>query len=170
MTDLVTGATGFVGSHLVEALRARGRPVRCLVREAGRGRHLAAAGAEVVAGDAADVGTVARALRGVERVFHVAGGGKVSAMSDRGLDVLRAANVAPVDALLQAARGMPLARVVVFSSISAMGVQVGVRLDEESPCRAVTPHEVVKVEAEALVARAREEHGLPVVVLRPSQI
>jgi dihydroflavonol-4-reductase len=170
MTDLVTGATGFVGSHLVEALLAQGRTVRCLVRDAERARPLAARGVDLLVGDAADTPTVARALRGVERVFHVAGGGRVSAMSDRGLEVLRAANVAPVDALLRAARDAALSRVVLFSSISAMGVQVGVRLDEESACRAATPHEIVKVEAEGLAAQAWREHGVPVVVLRPSQI
>jgi nucleoside-diphosphate-sugar epimerase len=170
MRDLVTGATGFVGSHLVDALLARGRAVRCLVRDATRAGPLAERGAEVVEGELCAPPVLARALDGVDRVFHVAGGGKVSAMSQRGLEVLRVSNVAPVSALLEAARGRPLRRVVVFSSISAMGVQVGVRLDEDSPCLAVTPHEVVKVEAEAVAWREHREHGVPVVVLRPSQI
>lgn len=168
--DLVTGATGFVGSHLVDALLARGRSVRCTVRDEVRGAALRERGVEALAGDLCDGAFLARATEGVERIFHVAGGGGVSTMSAEGLDVLRASNVAPVVAIGRAVRGRPLRSIVIFSSISAMGVQIGVRLDEESPCRAVTPHEIVKVEAETIALREHRDYGTPVVILRPSQI
>jgi nucleoside-diphosphate-sugar epimerase len=169
MMDLVTGATGFVGPHLVDALVRRGARVRCAVREASRARGLEAKGAEVLAGSFEDEAFVSRAVQGVDRVFHLAGGGKVSASSDEGLATLRAANVAPVAALLRAMRGGK-ARFVHFSSISAMGVQIGERLDESTPCRALTPHEVAKRESEEVALVEHQDHGTAVVILRPSQI
>jgi len=165
--DLVTGATGFIGSHLVRALVARGRRVRCLVRDRARASALEDPLVELRQGDLQDAGFVARSLHGVSRVFHLVGGGKVSAMSGAGLATLRAANVAPLDAMLRGARGADLRCFVHFSSISAMGVQLDVRLDEESPCRPGTPHEFVKLESEQLALDAWRE-GVPVVVLRPS--
>ncbi len=168
--DVVTGATGFLGPHLVEALVARGRRVRCLVRDATRARPLEALGAEVRAIDLLDAGRVADALGGVERVFHLAGGGKVSAATPAGLATLRQANVAPLRAVLAAAGAARARRIVHFSSISAMGVQLGVRLDEESPCRPETPHEVAKYESEQAAREAWERDRAPVVVLRPAQV
>jgi nucleoside-diphosphate-sugar epimerase len=165
--DLVTGATGFIGAHLVEALVANGRRVRCLVRDRARASALEGPLVEVRQGNLEDTDFVARSLDGVSRVFHLVGGGKVSAMSGAGLATLRAANVAPLDAMLRGARGADLRCFVHFSSISAMGVQLDVRLDEESPCRPGTPHEDAKFESEALALDAWRA-GVPVVVLRPS--
>lgn len=73
MTVLVTGGTGFVGSHLVEALLARGEAVRCLVRSPRRLRWLAGLDADIVAGDCTRPETLGPALRGVDCVIHLAG-------------------------------------------------------------------------------------------------
>jgi nucleoside-diphosphate-sugar epimerase len=167
--DLVTGATGFVGPHLVDALASRGRRVRCLVRDRRRAAALERAGIEVVECGLVDGEALTAALRGVERVFHLAGGGKVSTASDEGLEVLRVANVASLEAVLRAARAAGVRRLVHFSSISAMGVRLGERLDEDSACKPTTPHEIAKYESERSALRAHRE-GLPVVILRPSQI
>jgi nucleoside-diphosphate-sugar epimerase len=168
--DLVTGATGFVGSHLLEALVARGRHVRCLVRDAARATALRRPGVDVLEGHLLDDSFVASALDGVERVFHLAGGGKVSTATDEGLAALRAANVAPVETIVRAAGLAGVSCVVHFSSISAMGVQLDARLDEDSPCRPCTPHEIAKHESEQVAFDASLARGAPVVVLRPSQI
>jgi dihydroflavonol-4-reductase len=167
--DLVTGATGFVGPHLAEALIGRGRHVRCIVRDRARAQHLERLGAAVLQVERLDATTLAPAFEGVERVFHLAGGGKVSTASDHGLAALRSANVAPLEAVLRAARGAAVRRVVHFSSISAMGIQLDARLDEDSPCQPRTPHEIAKFESERVALEAWA-HGVPVVVLRPSQI
>jgi nucleoside-diphosphate-sugar epimerase len=167
--DLVTGATGFVGPHLVDALVARGRRVLCLVRDVRRAAALDRPGVDVRACELIDGNALTSAMQGVERVFHLAGGGKVSTASREGLDALREANVAPLESVLRAARSARVRRVVHFSSISAMGVQLGRRLDESSPCRAETPHEVAKYESEQVAIKASHE-GMSVVILRPSQI
>src|SRR5580698_4062220 len=138
--DVVTGATGFVGPHLDDALLARGRRVRRLVRDLARAPVTERPGVEVRLGSLLDYRFVLEALEGSERVFHLAGGGKVSTSSQEGLDALRAANVAPLETVLRGARAVGVRRVVHFSSISSMGVQLDTRLDETSPCKPGTPH------------------------------
>lgn len=66
---LVTGATGNVGPHLVGDLRRRGRPVRALVRDKTRARAVLGEDVELAVGDYGDPGSVARAMRGIDRVF-----------------------------------------------------------------------------------------------------
>ena len=71
MTVLVTGATGFVGPHVVHALRARETPVRALVRDPARGSRLAAWGVELAAGDVTDPASLQAACEGVDCVVHL---------------------------------------------------------------------------------------------------
>jgi NADH dehydrogenase len=71
MTILVTGATGFVGPHIVHALRAEDRPVRVLVRRPDRGSQLAAWGAELAVGDVTDPASLRTAVEGCSRVVHL---------------------------------------------------------------------------------------------------
>jgi NADH dehydrogenase len=68
---LVTGGTGFVGGHIVHALRADDRPVRCLVREPRKARTLETLGCELVEGDMTDAAALRRAVEGVESVVHL---------------------------------------------------------------------------------------------------
>src|SRR5512139_3978012 len=72
-TVLVTGGTGFVGSHLVELLLRRGYDVTCLVRDRNRLRWLTGLQVRVVVGDCSDPGSLPAAVTNAELVFHVAG-------------------------------------------------------------------------------------------------
>ena len=71
MRILVTGGTGFVGPHVVSALRDRGHDVRALVREPGRGASLAALGAELAVGDVTDAASLGAAVAGCDAVVHL---------------------------------------------------------------------------------------------------
>jgi uncharacterized protein YbjT (DUF2867 family) len=68
---LVSGGTGFVGGHVVHALRAQGREVRCLVRDPRRAATLTSWGCELVEGDVTDAGSLKRAAAGAEAVIHL---------------------------------------------------------------------------------------------------
>jgi NADH dehydrogenase len=68
---LVTGGTGFVGGHVVHALREAGRPVRCLVRNRGKAGKLAALGCDLAEGDVTDPASLGRAIEGVDVVVHL---------------------------------------------------------------------------------------------------
>lgn len=71
MKILVTGGTGFVGGHVVHALRAEDRPVRALVRDARKGSRLAGWGCELVEGDVTDAAALRRAVEGCQAVVHL---------------------------------------------------------------------------------------------------
>ena len=70
MTVLVTGGTGFIGPHVVHALRARDIPVRALVRDPGRASRLGSWGAELATGDVTDAASLKTACAGVDAVVH----------------------------------------------------------------------------------------------------
>lgn len=149
MRALVTGATGFIGSHLAEALLARGDEVRILVRPGSRPLRPELAAAEAVAGDYSDPASLARAASGTDAVFHV--GGLIAAPDDAAYD---AANVGPTRALLEAcaAAASAPARFVFVSSISATGPSpAGGRLDESAPLRPVSGYGRSKAAAEGVV-------------------
>ncbi len=120
MTTLVTGATGFLGRHLVPLLAERGDRLRALVREGTDASRLVAQDVEVIRGDALDQDAVRGASAGCERVYHLAG--KVD--HRRRLEAeIRAANVDSVRIVLAASD--PEARIVLASSISTIGPAAG---------------------------------------------
>lgn len=120
MPVLVTGATGFLGGHLLDLLHERSVPVRALVRSARDVDGLARPDVEVVRGNVLDPRSLRAAAAGCERVFHLAG-----LVSHRGRDRARleAVNVDGVRNLLAAVE--PSARVVHVSSVAAIGPAAG---------------------------------------------
>ena len=113
---LVTGASGFIGSHLVEALHERGQEVRAMVRSSSKLTHLEACGAQRVHAALDDVDAMAAAMAGVEIVYHVAG--LTAAFNLREFERANAAGTANVFA---AARRAGVRRVVYVSSLMAAG-------------------------------------------------
>jgi dihydroflavonol-4-reductase len=114
MTVLVTGATGFLGRHVVDALLAAGRPVRALVRQ--RSRSLAQKGVELVLGDVENAGEVAAAVKGVSAILHLAG---VVSRDPADAGRMMRVHVDGTRNVLAAANG---ARVIVASSSGAIAV------------------------------------------------
>lgn len=116
MTTFLTGATGFLGRHLVELLAERGHRVRALVREGTDDWFLQARGVEVVRGELLDAESVGRAAAGCDLVFHLAG---LVSHERHDLARLRRVNVDGVRTVLGAVD--PSARVVHVSSVAALG-------------------------------------------------
>lgn len=167
---LVTGATGLLGSHLVERLRARGDHARALVRPSSDARLLDELGVEVVRGDLTDPAACDRALEGVEIAFHCA-----AKVGDWGS--WREFQVGCVDAtrtLAEAARRAGVDRFVHVSSTSAYGHPT----DREEPITEDHPlgenvwlldhYTRSKVECERLLWGMSRAGGPPLTVIRPS--
>jgi nucleoside-diphosphate-sugar epimerase len=153
---LVTGSTGFIGSHLVEALCAAGEQVRCLIRRA-RPASLPPA-AETVAGDLLDSSSLARALDGVDAVIHLAGVTKALAPAD-----YYSGNAAGAEFLARAAARRSL-RFVHVSSLAAVGPSPdGIPLNEDSPPHPFTPYGISKLQGEQAVRRVLPD----AVIVRP---
>src|SRR6266511_2143837 len=115
---LVTGASGFLGSHVARALAARGDELRLLVRRGSDLDHLADLDFERVGGDVLDRRAVRRAMEGVGRVFHLAG---TTSMRHKDRDKVFELNVKGTRIVLEEALAADVERVVHTSSVAAIG-------------------------------------------------
>jgi len=143
----VTGGTGFVGAHLVQALRARGDQVTCLVRNPAKAQALGWTDVRLVRGDLDDVTALREGCAGAEVIYHVAG--RISA---RDRDEFLRANRDGTAKVLEAAAQRSRGRFVFVSSLAAAGPTVpGTPIDESRPPSPVTPYGESKLAAELLV-------------------
>jgi nucleoside-diphosphate-sugar epimerase len=166
MVDLVTGANGFVGSHLLKALRSRGRTVRALVRQGSDFKRIEECRDSFAFGDLRDIESLRKALQGVGRVFHCAA--RVSDWGDE--KDFREANVMGTANLLRAAKDAGAARFVHVSTTDVYGYP-GYPAEESAPYRyRGFPYADTKIIAEKIVWEYSSEQGLPVTVLRPASI
>jgi nucleoside-diphosphate-sugar epimerase len=162
MKALVTGATGFVGSHLAEALRSRGDDVTALVRSPAKAAALRPLGVRVVRGDLDDHDSLARAVEGQDVVFHVAG--LVAARDEA--EFLRCNRDGTANLVAAAARAQ-VSRLVYVSSMAAGGpAERGRPLAGTEPPRPVTAYGRSKLEGEAVVRAGT----LPWVIVRPPTV
>jgi dihydroflavonol-4-reductase len=165
--DLVTGATGFVGSHVVRALLSRGREARVLARPGSRRDNLAGLSVEIVEGDLTDPPSLARAMKGVSTLYHVAADYRLWARDPR---ELYAANVGGTENVLRAAAEAGVPKVVYTSSVAALGLSESGAADETTPVirdRIIGHYKKSKYDAER-VAEAWARKGLPIVIVNPS--
>ena len=167
MRALVTGATGFVGSALCRRLKANGHEVTAFVRSPGKLAERGIAVDHMVEGEITDRKAVEQAVRGAEVVFGVAATFREPQLSD---ERYRAVNVGGTRNLLEAARRHGARRVVHCSTVGIHGNVSGPPIDEEAPLRPDGIYEATKAEADQLARRYAQEHGLDVVVLRPTPI
>jgi dihydroflavonol-4-reductase len=168
-TVLVTGATGLVGSHVARLLVEEGETVRVTVRDRSRLDNLEGLGVERVTCDVLDRRAVRRALRGVERLFHVAG--MTSLRAHR--DPLFRVNVQGARIVFEEALRAGVERAVHTSSVVAIGpAPRGSTADERQPFLAGAldvPYVHAKHAAEAEALRAAAA-GLPVVIVNPAHV
>ena len=164
MKILVTGATGFLGSTLVPMLQAAGHEVRTLTRS-----EVSLAGVEAIRGDVRDAATVARALEGVQGVYHLAGLVSRDPADARKMYEL---HVDGTRHLLGAAEKTGVKRIVLASSSGTIGVSRTRKVateDDDYPIETVGrwPYYLSKIYEEKL-AIEEARRGLPIVILNPS--
>ena len=150
MKALVTGATGFVGSHLAEALRQRGDDVTALARSSRKAEPLIAQGVSVIPGDLHDRAALQRAVEGQNVVYHVAG--LVAARNEA--EFLRA-NGGGTENVVAAMERAGVSRLILVSSLAAAGpAPRGAPLSGDEPARPVTAYGRSKLAAEQIVRRS----------------
>jgi len=163
---LVTGATGFIGSHLVEALVQRGSQVRCLVRNK---RHLGwvkDCPVEFVTGNCQEKDSLKQAVKDVEHVFHLAG--VTTAVKEK---TYFEVNALGTENLVQACieNNPRLKKLIYVSSQAAAGpCRGGGKKKESDPCEPVSPYGKSKLMGEQLALS--HSHELPLLIMRPCSV
>jgi NAD dependent epimerase/dehydratase len=172
---LVTGAAGFIGSHLTERLVRDGHQVRAFVRYNGRDDrgNLAdlpgdiEAAIDVERGDLKDPGAVKRAVDGQEWVFHLGALIAIPYSYQNPYDVVQT-NVLGTAHVLDACRASStLERVVLTSTSEVYGTAQTVPIDESHPLQGQSPYAATKIGADALGESYHRAFGLPLTILRP---
>lgn len=167
MTVLVTGAGGFVGSHLVDLLVGRGEPVRILARPGEDVTRLAQADVEVYWGDLADRSSLEAAVDGIDRVLHCAARtGPWGPPAEYEI-----ANVYGLKTLVDVALEARVRRIVHVSSVTAHGVDIHGTADERAPLWSGSdPYSRSKVAGERLLQPMIRDKGAPVTIVRPGLV
>jgi len=168
MKCFVTGATGFLGSHVARVMLSRGADVRLLVRPSSRTENIADLPAERVVGDLRDLESLKRGMAGCEVVLHVAADYRLWAVHGQ---ELYQSNVEGTRNVLRAARDSGVRRVVYTSSVATMGFgSNGHMTDESSPValsNMIGDYKRSKFMAEQLVIEAARG-GQDVVMVNPT--
>ncbi len=169
MKYLITGATGFMGPHLVARLRQEKHDCRCLVRQTSNTEVIQALGAELVEGDLTRPESLQGIAEGVDRVLNLATLGHMSNFTVTE-SMFEAINVRGALNVMQEALRAGVPRVVHCSSVAAMGICADVPATEKSRCNPHHPYGRSKLAAEQKIEDMIADHGLPAVVVRFSMV
>src|SRR5437870_1396872 len=169
---LVTGAGGFIGSHLTECLAGQGAAVRALVRYTSTGTRgwldesPVAADVEFFAGDICDRDVLGRAMRGVDVVFHLAALIGIPYSYEAPESYVRT-NIEGTLAVLQVAAAAGVRRVVHTSTSEVYGTAIEVPIAESHPLQTQSPYSASKASADLLATAFHRSFGLDVAIIRP---
>ncbi len=174
MTALVTGASGFVGSHIVAALQDNGATVRGLVRAGSKTTLLQTWDVPLVQGDLLDLDSLRRATRGIKTVYHAAGmlgGGRLPLLpgSKGGPTPMHQVNVQGTQNLVTACVENQVRRVVLISSVSVY-LPAPDLITEEAATGGGGAYGNSKLGAEVALQASALQHDLEGVILRPCTI
>jgi len=168
MNVLITGAGGFIGSHLVDSQLEQGHDVRAidlhldLLRHQSANPHL-----EAIRGDITDDEQLKDLVAGVEVIYHLASAHLDVSLSD---DHYRRVNVGGTLSLLEAARQAGVKRFVHCSSVGVIGDVENPPADETAACHPTNIYEQTKLEGEKAALEYSHRTGFPVVVARPAWV
>src|SRR5271156_2325419 len=166
-TVLVTGASGFLGSAIAAALRARGHAIRALARPSSPRTNLNAADV-VCEGDLRDRASLAAALKGARYLFHAAADYRLWA---RDPEEIRRSNVEGTRLIMEEALSAGVERIVYTSSVATLKLTDGAASTEDNPLadgEGIGVYKRSKVAAERLVEAMIQRDGLPAVIVNPS--
>ena len=167
MTTLVTGAAGFLGSHVARQLVARGEDVRVLMRPSSNNRAISDLSLEYVTGDLRDAASLERAMNGVKRVFHVAADYRLWAKNPK--DIYDS-NVGGTKNLLTVAKKAGIEQLIYTSTVATIAVDRPELPNESTEAKLeemIGHYKRSKWMAEQEVLRAAKE-GLPAIVAMPT--
>jgi len=174
-TVVVTGAGGFIGSHVVERLVREGATVRAVLRYTSRGQRGALdllpadvmSEVELTLGDVRDFDAVREVMRGADAMFHLAALVGIPYSYEHPQEVIDTNVVGTSNVLLAAKELGSMERVVLTSTSEVYGSALRVPMDEEHPLQAQSPYSATKIAGDALGVSFQRSFGLPVTIVRP---
>ncbi len=168
MKVFLTGATGFVGSHLARLLVQRGAEVVCLVRPSSQLQNLSDIPVHILKGDLLDPPSIHSAMKGCRTVYHCAADYRLWCPNPEQMEAI---NVDGTRNVLEAAHTLGVERVVYTSTVGCLGMNPEDRpANEETPTsidKMIGPYKRSKFQAEREAERWIEK-GLPVIIVNPS--
>jgi nucleoside-diphosphate-sugar epimerase len=164
---LVTGATGFIGKHLVKTLVKQDRDVRCLVRKTSDTRYLEDLGVELFYGDLLDKNSLHGIAKNVNIVYHLAG----EIYSKRCRDFYRV-NFEGTKNLVEVCLSEDIDKFIFLSSIAAVGPNQkhGILLNEQSSCNPISPYGKSKLKAEQFLVQIFKKNEFPMTIIRAPMV
>ncbi|MFC1579330.1 NAD-dependent epimerase/dehydratase family protein [Thermodesulfobacteriota bacterium] len=169
MRYLITGATGFVGPHLIRKLSSMGHSCRCLVRSSSKGKVQDEKGVEWVVGDITDRGSLEGIGEGMDGLFHMATLGHMSnyRVPD---EMFEKVNVMGTRNIMEEALRSGIPKIVHCSTVAAMGICNEIPANERTTCNPHHPYGQSKLKAEQAVLHLVSSEGLPARIIRFSMV
>lgn len=164
MKNLVTGATGFIGSHIAQRLVKEGEEVIALVRKTSNIEFLSSLGVKFAYGDINDLESLKAPMQGVDTVYHSA------ALADEWIspEEARRVNVDGTRNLLDVARASGVKRFVFVSSLAVLGMRDHHGTSADAPYHKTGDSYIdTKIDSEELAINYYKKYGFPVTVVRP---
>ena len=170
MKILVTGATGFIGKHLIIELVSKSHKVRCLVRKTSRKEdvnYLKKLKVGLVYANLVEQKMLKNIANNIDVVIHLAGIGNINAVSHKYYLQYKKINVVGTENLLEECKKAKVKKFIHFSSIAAMGLikKIG-KINVNDCCKPETPYEKSKYESELVVKKSH----IPYIILRPPMV
>lgn len=170
MATLVTGATGFIGSHITRKLVERGEQVKILLRESSKTSNIDDIDVERVYGDVLDIDSINEALKGCDTLYHTAG---VASFRKEDYKKMEDINVQGTKNIMNAALESGVSKAVHTSSIAAIGVDLQGGIANEDTKYALDSLGVKYLDTKHRGEEAAldfSKKGLPVVVVNPATV
>jgi nucleoside-diphosphate-sugar epimerase len=171
---LITGAAGFVGSHLVEYLLSQGvkrKDLRLFIKKRESLKNLPDVDFDIIESDVRNKNAVKKAVEDVDVIYHLAA---ITVFDGKTYEDYKVVNVDGTQNLIDAVKNNRIKKFVFFSSIAVFGLPayVGeiINWNENQPKRYAEDYGKSKYEGERRILKAHEEHGFPYVIIRPTTV
>jgi nucleoside-diphosphate-sugar epimerase len=172
MNILITGATGFIGSHLTKELCKQGYHCRCLVRNIEKAIEIFKdyEDIEFVVGDVTKPETLKDIANNIDVVFHLAAHGHVAADSEEAYKRFIDINVTGTENFIKQCAQGNIQKFFHFSSTAAVGLIPDIVVDENTKPNPQTPYQKSKLESEKLVKKFTKKEKFPAIIYRPCMV
>ncbi len=169
MNYLITGATGFVGPHLIRKLIARGHTCKCLVRHGSENKIPESDGVEIIFGDITKPETLVGIAEDADCLLHLATLGHMNNLSVTE-NMFNKINVQGTINIMNEALSADVKRIVHCSSVAAMGICDEIPSTEKTKCSPHHPYGRSKLQAETEILKMVKKNNLPAVIIRFSMV